>query len=49
MAIILSFLGLGRQASSSLEDIQLPTPQLSTEEGRKVAMVIPLPFLGGEG
>ena len=47
MAIAFFFLGLEGQTSSSLEGIQ--PPQLSTEEGSKVAMVITLSFLGLEG
>jgi hypothetical protein len=51
MVITLSFLGLEGQTSSSLEDRwhrPWPPSQLSTEEGRKVAMVI-LPFFLGIG
>ena len=49
MFIPLSFLGLEGQTSSSLEDDGIGhchLSQLSTEEKRKVAMVILLFFLG---
>ena len=49
MAILLSFLGLQGQTSSSLGDRQWPAPQLSTEERRAVATAITLSFLGLEG
>ena len=51
MVILLSFLGLKGQTSSSLEDMPGPPPQLPTEEERKMVMVmvILLSFSGLEG
>ena len=49
MVILLSFLGLEGQTSSSLEDMPEPPPQLSTEEWKKMTMVTTLSFLGPEG
>ena len=42
MVILVFFLGVGRAWKR-------PPPQLSTEEGRRIAMVILLFFLGPEG
>jgi len=48
LGLTLSFLGLERQTSSSLEDMPRPHPQLSTEVWKKMTMVITLSFLGLE-
>ena len=45
MVILISFLGLEWQTSSSLEDMPSPPQQLFTKEGRKMAMVILLSLL----
>ena len=45
VVILLSFLGLGVQTSSSLEDMPRPPQQLFTKEGRNMAMVILLALL----
>ena len=49
MVILLSLFGLEGQISSSLEDMPQYHPQLSTEEGRKMALASTLSFLGLEG
>ena len=49
MVILLSFLGLEGQTSSSLEDMPWPPPQLSTEEGKQITMVITRSILGLQG
>ena len=49
MVIVVSFLGLERQTSSSPEDMPRSPPQPSSEDGKKMTMVITLSFLGLEG
>ena len=49
MAILLSFQERVGQASSYREGVPSPPPQLSIEEGRKLAMAILLSLFGLEG
>ena len=49
MVILPCSVGIGKQTSSSLEDMPWPPQQLFTKEGMKMAMVILLSLLELEG
>ena len=49
VVILLSFLGLEGQTSSSLEEVTWPSPQLSTQDRKEISMDITLSILGLKG